>query len=65
VELAVLLGAGHPDRVLLDVSGRKVTDLVPGVNDVSGLAPGVYFAGTQDQVHRGRGRSVRKVVIQR
>jgi hypothetical protein len=28
---------------LLDVSGRKVLDLHPGTNDVSGLAPGVYF----------------------
>uniref|UniRef100_A0A7C4CD40 Glycosyl hydrolase family 32 N-terminal domain-containing protein n=1 Tax=candidate division WOR-3 bacterium TaxID=2052148 RepID=A0A7C4CD40_UNCW3 len=28
---------------LLDISGRKVTDLVSGANDVSGLAPGVYF----------------------
>ena len=23
--------------------GRKVTDLMAGANDVSGLAPGVYF----------------------
>jgi hypothetical protein len=29
--------------VLLDVSGRKVFDLRPGANDVSRLAPGVYF----------------------
>jgi hypothetical protein len=28
---------------LLDISGRKVLDLRPGANDVSGLAPGVYF----------------------
>ena len=28
---------------LLDVSGRKVLDLHAGANDVSGLAPGVYF----------------------
>jgi hypothetical protein len=28
---------------LLDVSGRKVLDLTPGANDVSGLAPGVYY----------------------
>jgi YVTN family beta-propeller protein len=27
---------------LLDVTGRKVLDLEPGPNDVSGLAPGVY-----------------------
>jgi len=29
--------------VLLDISGRKVLDLHPGANDVSGLCPGVYF----------------------
>jgi len=28
---------------LLDISGRKVLDLHPGANDVSRLAPGVYF----------------------
>jgi YVTN family beta-propeller protein len=28
---------------LLDISGKKAMDLGPGANDVSGLAPGVYF----------------------
>jgi hypothetical protein len=28
---------------LLDASGRKVSDLRPGANDVRALAPGVYF----------------------
>ena len=28
---------------LLGISGRKVMDLSPGPNDVSRLAPGVYF----------------------
>jgi sugar lactone lactonase YvrE len=32
-----------PKTVLLDISGRKVLDLHPGANDVSGLCPGVYF----------------------
>ncbi len=31
---------------LLDVAGRKVMELVPGVNDVSRLAPGIYFVGS-------------------
>ncbi len=31
------------DFVLLDASGRRVLDLHPGPNDVSRLAPGVYF----------------------
>ena len=44
---------------LLEVSGRKVLDLHPGANDVSGLAPGVYFI-REDQT-----RAVRKVVVTR
>jgi hypothetical protein len=32
----------HPSS-LLDISGRKVLELHSGANDVSGLAPGVYF----------------------
>jgi hypothetical protein len=28
---------------LLDISGRKVLDLQAGANDISRLAPGVYF----------------------
>jgi hypothetical protein len=47
---------------LLDISGRKVMELVPGENDVSGLEPGVYFvreqvAGSSEKVE------VRKVLI--
>jgi aminopeptidase N len=36
----------HPvmsPAALLDVSGRKVMELVPGANDVCRLAPGIYF----------------------
>jgi len=32
---------------LLDVSGRRILDLKPGANDVSRLAPGVYFVHAQ------------------
>ena len=32
---------------LLDVSGRAVLDLKPGANDVSRLAPGVYYLSEQ------------------
>ena len=41
--------SGLPDNpvmsraALLDISGRKVLDLLPGANDVRALAPGVYF----------------------
>jgi hypothetical protein len=50
-------------RELLDAAGRKVMELRPGANDVSGLAPGVYFvrevAGSSEQV------VVKKVLIVR
>jgi aminopeptidase N len=46
-----------PKPVLLDISGRKVLDLHAGRNDVSRLAPGVYF------VVAGGGQSVTKVVV--
>ena len=50
----LFLGAGHdpiapgqlgscPKLVLLDAAGRNVLALKPGPNDVSRLAPGVYF----------------------
>jgi hypothetical protein len=42
---------------LLDASGRRVMPLHPGPNDVSSLAPGVYFIGGSS--------TVTKVVIQR
>jgi len=43
-------------RSLLDISGRKVLDLIPGANDVGVLSPGVYFVREEPQ-------AVRKVVI--
>jgi hypothetical protein len=62
------MGAGHdpiplgesgscPKPVLLDVSGRKAMVIQPGPNDVSRLAPGVYFL-REDQA-----QSVRKIAI--
>jgi YVTN family beta-propeller protein len=50
---------------LLDISGRKVLDLSPGANDVSGISPGVYFIREQSVVssqHSGS-PNVRKVVL--
>jgi hypothetical protein len=48
--------------VLQDISGRKVLALRPGPNDVSALAPGVYFLhSTLDN----RQSKMTKVVIQR
>jgi hypothetical protein len=46
-----------PKTALLDLSGRKVLDLMPGANDVSRLSPGVYFVRERS--------AVRKVVIAR
>jgi hypothetical protein len=51
------------DIVLLDVSGRKMLDLAPGPNDVSALAPGIYFV-RQSAVGR-EPSSVSKVVVTR
>jgi hypothetical protein len=48
--------------VLLDVTGRKVMDLLPGDNDVRHLSPGVYFLRSADS---GERPAVRKVVVQR
>jgi hypothetical protein len=42
---------------LLDISGRMVLDLKPGANDVSRLAPGVYF------VRETQAQAVRKIVV--
>ena len=44
---------------LLDISGRKVMNLRPGLNNIKGLAPGVYF------VHAGIYPAVLKVTILR
>ncbi len=50
--------------VLLDITGRWVMNLVPGENDVSRVAPGVYFVFRASGVRR-EASSVHKVVIQR
>jgi phosphoribosylformylglycinamidine (FGAM) synthase PurS component len=47
-----------PSR-LLDATGRKVLDLLPGANDVRVLAPGVYF------VRDVQAKAIRKVMITR
>ena len=50
-----------PKTALLDISGREVLDLHPGPNDVSQLAPGVYFV----RMICGEGRPANtKVVVQ-
>jgi len=51
-----------PRPVLLDAAGRKVLDLHPGANDVSRLAPGVYFIHQASGV-MGDASSTTRVVI--
>ncbi|MCX6843393.1 MAG: hypothetical protein NTX53_14060, partial [candidate division WOR-3 bacterium] len=48
-----------PKTVLLDISGRNVMSLAPGANNVSRVAPGVYF------VEGAVGQPASRVVIQR
>jgi hypothetical protein len=49
---------------LYDAAGRKVMALVPGPNDVRGLAPGVYFVRRASGVER-QASGVNKVVVTR
>jgi hypothetical protein len=49
---------------LLDIGGRRVMDLRPGANDVSGLSPGVYFVRQASGVGREASK-VSKVVVPR
>ncbi|MFO7651705.1 MAG: hypothetical protein R6X13_10260, partial [bacterium] len=49
--------------VLLDACGRHVMALRAGDNDVSGLAPGVYFVSGVARGARGEGSRVRQVVV--
>jgi YVTN family beta-propeller protein len=49
---------------LLDATGRRVAALRPGANDVSRLAPGVYFVRQASGVKRDAS-NVRKVILTR
>ncbi len=53
-----------PRPVLLDAAGRRVMALHAGANDVSRLAPGVYFVREPSAVS-GQPSAVRKVILQR
>jgi hypothetical protein len=58
---------GHKPQAagLLDISGRRVLDLLPGANDVRSLAPGVYFVREDPQASSPKPQAVRKVVVTR
>jgi hypothetical protein len=60
----VLCLRGGEPAVLLDRAGRKVADLVPGDNDLVGIATGVYFLCPASGVGR-QASSGRKVVVSR
>ena len=49
--------------VLLDITGRDVLRLRPGVNDVRGLATGVYFVRYEPRIPSRRPGAIRKIVI--
>ena len=53
-----MLLPGSEPAVLLDATGRRRARLKPGLNDVRGIAPGVYFVAT-------RAGAQAKIVIQR
>jgi hypothetical protein len=50
-----------PKAALLDISGRKVLDLMPGPNDVRALSPGVYFV----REAQAQAQAIRKIVVTR
>ena len=50
---------------LLDISGRKVIELRAGANDVSRLAPGVYFVREQSASSRQHSGFALKIVVAR
>jgi aminopeptidase N len=55
-------GIGSCPAHLLDIAGRKVMALQPGANDVSRLAPGVYFVREQ---LKHQAQEVRRVIVTR
>jgi hypothetical protein len=57
------LAANGSRQELLDAAGRKVMDLGPGPNDVSGLAPGVYFVRSEPSAVGRQPLAVAKVII--
>ena len=55
---------GDQSAALLDITGRRVMDLEPGLNDIRHVAPGVYFLRSADIGERSAA-SVRKVIVQK
>ncbi|MBN2538336.1 hypothetical protein JXB37_08690, partial [candidate division WOR-3 bacterium] len=55
--------SGGRQAVLFDPAGRAMLLLYPGANDVSGLAPGVYFVREGSRGQGSEGSRVRKVIV--
>ncbi|MEO0079344.1 MAG: hypothetical protein ABIK44_01525 [candidate division WOR-3 bacterium] len=62
INLPAAFGASGRRFALIDATGRKVLELVPGANDVSRLSPGVYFFVRTEGVKHDAS-SVGKVVV--
>lgn len=63
--LSLQLAANGSRQELIDATGRKVLDLKAGDNDVSRLAPGIYFVVRKGSRGQGFEGSSEKVVITR
>jgi len=57
----LVLSVAQAPGVMLDISGQKVMELLPGENDIRHLSPGVYFLRSADS---GARNTARKVIIQ-
>jgi hypothetical protein len=63
-----VVSRGTPMRVsavgeLWDATGRRAAALQSGPNDISHLAPGVYFVREKPLASRNRPQATRKIVI--
>jgi hypothetical protein len=58
LNLPSITGNLASDIALVDASGRRVLDLHPGPNDVSRLAPGIYFVRTTGRQPLATGKVV-------
>jgi hypothetical protein len=48
----MLRHSGREPASLLDLTGRRCAELMPGENDVRQLAPGVYFCQRSDGLEK-------------
>jgi len=64
VRRSVPLRAAVPAGVF-DASGRRTAALRPGLNDITHLAPGIYFVREEPLASNHRHRAVRKLVVAR